>query len=71
MPRTPRMTLKKRYLLSMAEPIYEDGELVNRGKDYVDYLEDEKKRNWKNRKDNAVPLRDYYPHSCIDNKNKV
>ena len=35
------------------KPYIEDGDVINRGKNYEDYLDDENKRNWSKRNDIA------------------
>ena len=47
--------------------ITDGNEVINPGKDYEDYLAEERKRDWKKRKDMAPSL----IHTLVDNQEKV
>ena len=45
----------------------DDSEVINTGKDYADYLKEEKARNWKKRNDIAKSILDTFPHNLPTN----
>ena len=54
-----KLSVARFRLLPKNHSSYEiDGEKINPGKDYVDYLEEEKNRNWKKRTDIANSVLD-------------